>query len=246
MNDFEYHWGMNNSSIPPTKLARARSFLKLSGGYFHAKQKVKVLDAGCGDGVHATVIGEFFREFNYTGIDISRQVIDRCRLAFKDQQNISFELGDINNLKYDDCCFDMVLSYGVIAYLCDPQSALRELSRVVRPNGLIGIWVFPRPKGISYHVLILLRSILKKLPLFISTAFLNVLVPFMGMMPTNSKVSLKSASWKQCREILMVNLLPANLIFPTEEEVAAWFRTSHMDIICCETDMPITIWGKKC
>jgi ubiquinone/menaquinone biosynthesis C-methylase UbiE len=245
MNSFEYHWEINNSAVPPTKLAQARSFLKILCGKFHGDQKVNVLDAGCGDGAHAAVIGEFLREFNYTGIDISQQAIAKCRLAFKDHYNIRFEIGDIYDLKYDDDCFDIVFSYGVIAYMPDPQKALRELSRVVRPNGLIGIWVYPKPKRISYHFLILLRFILIKLPLFISTSLLNALVPFIGMMPTNSKVSLKNASFKQCREILMVNLLPPHLIFPTEDEVAEWFKASNTSITCRDADMPISIWGKK-
>lgn len=82
--------------------------------------------------------------------------------------------------------------------------------------------------------------------MIISISLLNVLVPLIGMMATNSKVSLKNASWEQCREILMVNLLPANLILPTEEDVEMWFRESHLSIVSRVADMPITIWAKKC
>ncbi len=58
-----------------------------------ARDGMKVLDLGCGNGRFA----ELFRgrEIEYLGIDNSEELIKICRERFAGEQNINFEIGDI-------------------------------------------------------------------------------------------------------------------------------------------------------
>ena len=46
-------------------------------------------------------------------------------------------LGDAHNLAFEDGSFGLVLAIGVIPYLHFPQKALREMARVLRPDGFL-------------------------------------------------------------------------------------------------------------
>ncbi len=49
--------------------------------------------------------------------------------------NIEFEVGDSYNLHYQDLCFDKVLASNVLHLLYEPEKALAEIHRVLKPDG---------------------------------------------------------------------------------------------------------------
>jgi hypothetical protein len=58
-------------------------------------------------------------------------------------------------------------------------------------------------------------------------------------------MSLANASWKECKEIVMVNIAPTQLFFPSEEEIINWFKKKNIDIKLKDEVNKITIWGIK-
>jgi len=89
------------------------------------------LDAGCGPGTYTRHLAEGGQEV--VALDYSlptlRKAVARCpgtRL---------WALGDVNALPLPAGRFDGVLCFGVLQALADPEPALRELARVLRPGG---------------------------------------------------------------------------------------------------------------
>lgn len=102
------------------------------------KHHIKILDAGGGDGK----LGLLFAKegHNVTVVDISHQMLDKGRKrALKEELkgNISFIEGDLENLAFfEDNFFDFIICEGsVLSFLPNPNLALKEFYRIIKPGG---------------------------------------------------------------------------------------------------------------
>jgi SAM-dependent methyltransferase len=62
-------------------------------------------------------------------------------------------VGDIEELPFDDATFDVVTAFNAVQYAADPQAAVVELARVVRPGGRVAIGVWGDPARCETEVL---------------------------------------------------------------------------------------------
>ncbi len=92
----------------------------------------RMLVVGCGDGVEAAILAHELGA-RVIGID----VVD----AFHEiaSQAADLRLGDATDLEFEDDSFDFVFSYHALEHISDPDRALREIHRVLRPGG--GFWI---------------------------------------------------------------------------------------------------------
>lgn len=97
------------------------------------------LDAGCGSGYWLGWLAD--NGFNTHGIDGSE---DMVALARAEVPGTRVDVGDVRSLPYGDASFDVALSVEVIRYLPDPDRALAELHRVLRPGGTAIVTGAPR------------------------------------------------------------------------------------------------------
>ncbi|MFB3922537.1 MAG: class I SAM-dependent methyltransferase [Terriglobia bacterium] len=98
----------------------------------------RVLDVGCGAGFFAVALAQ--RGFAVHAVDAVPAMVEQTRRLAKTanvHQRVQAGLGDIQRLNFPDRKFDAALAIGVIPWVDDPNSALRELSRVIRPGGHI-------------------------------------------------------------------------------------------------------------
>lgn len=100
----------------------------------HAREGMRVLDAGCGAGgacVEADKIG-----CEITGLDASAALLDIARRRLPDAR---FQEGDIESLPFGDSEFDAVIAVNSVLYASDAAQAAREMARVTRPEGRVVI-----------------------------------------------------------------------------------------------------------
>jgi ubiquinone/menaquinone biosynthesis C-methylase UbiE len=105
----------------------------------------QVLDIACGTGLvsleAARAVGPGGRVL---GIDLSERMIDAAERRARDLSlsNCSFSRMDAETLALPDGSFDVVLCALGLMYMPDPEQALREMSRVLRPGGRLALAVW--------------------------------------------------------------------------------------------------------
>ena len=94
-----------------------------------------VLECACGTGAITECIAPKCRKLVATDFatGMLRQASKKCRKF----ENILFRRADITNIKCKDARFDKVVAGNVIHLLPEPEKALAELERVVKPGGKI-------------------------------------------------------------------------------------------------------------
>jgi ArsR family transcriptional regulator len=107
-----------------------------------------LLDLGTGTGRLLQLFESIYR--HGTGIDASREMlaVARANLERSGISKASIRLGDIFNLPLESGSFDLVTVHQVLHYLDEPQLALAEAARMLRPGGRLVIVDFA-PHGID-------------------------------------------------------------------------------------------------
>jgi ubiquinone/menaquinone biosynthesis C-methylase UbiE len=106
------------------------------------KKYHKVLDAGCGIGFWLQQFGE--RDFTgVTGIDLSRNSLNLAKQRNKfEKLNNNLIESDLETLPFKDKIFDHVNCQGVIHHTLNPQTAVKEIYRVLRPGGTASLSLY--------------------------------------------------------------------------------------------------------
>jgi len=98
----------------------------------------KWLDIGTGTGAVALRAARAGAEV--TGSDIAPVMIETAkRLATDEGLEITYEVGDAEELPYGNADFDVVSSSFGLIFAPDHEAAARELARVTKPGGRIGL-----------------------------------------------------------------------------------------------------------
>ncbi len=107
----------------------------------------RVLDVACGSGTAALVAARRYCEV--TGIDYVPDLIERAKArAIASGLEVDFRVADAQELPFHDDSFDLILSVYGVQFAPDQQKAAREMFRVCRSGGKIGL-ATPIPEGWS-------------------------------------------------------------------------------------------------
>jgi ubiquinone/menaquinone biosynthesis C-methylase UbiE len=76
------------------------------------------------------------------GLDSDPAIIDRARrlAAERGVDNAQFEVGDIRSIGHADGSFDAAFAHLSLFHVASPLIALREMRRLLRPGGVVGIF----------------------------------------------------------------------------------------------------------
>jgi demethylmenaquinone methyltransferase/2-methoxy-6-polyprenyl-1,4-benzoquinol methylase len=104
----------------------------------------RVLDACCGTGDLALAdlkagAGEVI------GLDFSEPMLERAR---RKSDAVEWVQGDMLSLSYEDASFDAATVGFGVRNVEDLEAGLRELRRVLRPGGRLGVLEITRPRGL--------------------------------------------------------------------------------------------------
>lgn len=99
----------------------------------------RLLEVGVGTGISLPL---YSRHLRITGVDISSAMLDKARERVRAQGLDHVEtiaVMDAESLEFTDGAFDVVVAQYVVTAVPDPERALDEFVRVVRPGGEIVI-----------------------------------------------------------------------------------------------------------
>jgi demethylmenaquinone methyltransferase/2-methoxy-6-polyprenyl-1,4-benzoquinol methylase len=151
----------------------------------------RVLDAACGTGDLA-VADRNAGAGAVVGVDFSSRMLDRARHK---EPRIEWLQGDLLELPFESASFDAATVGFGVRNISDLERGLRELRRVLRPGGRLGVLEITQPRGVAR-------------PFF--TFWFDRLVPFAGrLLPGGRAYSYLPASVRR---------------FPPAEELAETMR----------------------
>jgi ubiquinone/menaquinone biosynthesis C-methylase UbiE len=121
----------------------AKRTLESHGAFFlpYLRPGLSVLDCGCGPGSITMGIAASIAPGEVVGIDFAQSQVEcaRAAAAREGHRNARFETGDAYSLAFESGRFDRVFSHALMEHLADPAAALRELCRILKPGGVIGV-----------------------------------------------------------------------------------------------------------
>lgn len=98
------------------------------------------LDVGCGTGALSDMILRNCGPLELTAVDLSDGFVEMAQKRLG--ATIRCHVGDANNLKFADSSFDYVVSGLILNFIPQPETALREMKRVVTDNGTIATYIW--------------------------------------------------------------------------------------------------------
>ena len=107
-----------------------------------AKEGEVVVDLGCGKGMDAFLARSYCGETGHViGVDMTLDMITVARKIAKKKKydNVEFRLGEIEHLPVADNTADLVISNCVINLSQDKKQVYKEIFRILKPGGRIGI-----------------------------------------------------------------------------------------------------------
>ena len=199
----DIRWVRTLKNMVPARLKYFDEFIEWKGA--------NVLDVGCGGGFMAEALAR--RDAKVTGIDPAAKAIGAAVThAQYSCLNISYNVGNGENLPFADEAFDVVVCVDVLEHVLDLNKLLAQVARVLCPGGVFVFDTINRNLLASLVIVKLAEKVLKLLPhgthdptMFIRPEELrkslaNVMLhagPFVGLGPTgiNRRGDLTFGRW---------------------------------------------------
>src|SRR6185503_17179971 len=100
---------------------------------FASARGKSVLEIGCGNGADGTMFAS--NGADYTGVDLTEEAVEATRAHFEALGlNGRFQRENAEHLSFADNTFDVVYSHGVLHHTPHPETAFREVHRVLKPG----------------------------------------------------------------------------------------------------------------
>jgi ubiquinone/menaquinone biosynthesis C-methylase UbiE len=139
-----------------TYICKTLSFL---AAWAAISPRAVVLDIGCGTGEFEKLLLEKHPNQQIVGVDISQKMLEIAQQKCQGHSNAIFLATSALVLPFSDHSFDVIVSASAFHYFNEPEAALKEMRRVLRPGGgvvigshpycftLTGISTCPSPAG---------------------------------------------------------------------------------------------------
>jgi ubiquinone/menaquinone biosynthesis C-methylase UbiE len=107
----------------------------------HLRAGMRLIDCGCGPGSITVDLAGIVAPGEVIGVDRREDALTHARMLARERgiANVAFEAANIYQLPYADGSFDAAFTCAVLQHLAAPLAALKEIRRVLKPDGVIGI-----------------------------------------------------------------------------------------------------------
>jgi SAM-dependent methyltransferase len=139
MSEVVYTHGTSNEMLGVMSGRRAAEWLNFLLPYL--KPGFNVLDCGCGPGSLTVDVADLVKPGKVVGLDINTDQFEAGRrmAAARGLTNVEFRRGNMAELPFADASLDAVIAITAVQHLPDPLIGLREIRRVLKPGGVVGI-----------------------------------------------------------------------------------------------------------
>ena len=119
-----------------------------------APNGARIIDVPCGGGVALRALRPD-QDVRYTAVDVSERMLERAerRARRRSLSQVEFAIADMRALPFEDGEADLVLCYSGLHMLEDPEPAVRELARCLKPGGELVGTTFLAEASRRQHVL---------------------------------------------------------------------------------------------
>jgi len=102
---------------------------------------MRVLDVGCGPGSITVGFAQVVAPGEVVGIDIEASQVAAAQALAVEREitNVRFEVANAAVLPFPDGSFDAAFEHTLLEHVADPPTVIREMRRVLKPGGLIGL-----------------------------------------------------------------------------------------------------------
>ena len=107
----------------------------------HLRAGMRLLDCGCGPGSITVDLALAVAPGEAIGIDVREDALAQGRALARERRivNVAFQTASVYQLPYADGSFDAAFACAVLQHLAAPLTALKEMRRVLKPGGVIGL-----------------------------------------------------------------------------------------------------------
>ncbi|UVC12196.1 methyltransferase domain-containing protein (plasmid) [Rhizobium sp. TH2] len=129
-NSYDQYMGRWSRKVAPTFLA-----------WLKAPDRAAWIDIGCGTGVLTSAILDSCNPSEIVAVDSALPFIEAARFRITDPR-VQFEVADAQEISAFDHSVDCAVSGLVLNFLPNKAAAIRVMTRVVRPGGVVGLYVW--------------------------------------------------------------------------------------------------------
>lgn len=130
--------------------------------HLHLRADSRVLELGPGSGFFTVEVAPRLNAGRLTLLDLQPAMLRRVRRRLAKRRadtRLGCAAGDAGRLPFADLSFDVAFMVAVLGEVPDPAACLRELRRVVAPNGILSISEHqPDPDFIAFDDLVALAA----------------------------------------------------------------------------------------
>jgi SAM-dependent methyltransferase len=95
------------------------------------RRGLELLDVGCGSGTLLALLKR--RGFRVRGVDFSAEASAIAKL----ENDVDVAIGALDEVHFPDQSFDVVTLFHVMEHVTNPRDVLREVSRILKPQGVV-------------------------------------------------------------------------------------------------------------
>ncbi|HZU77229.1 MAG TPA: methyltransferase domain-containing protein [Dehalococcoidia bacterium] len=133
----------SNRANPAYDAVLQQRSAEAEGAFFlpYLRPGMRLLDCGCGPGTITAGLARRVAPGNAVGVDIDGAELTRAREHASAATTATLDLAaaSVYSLPFRDGSFDAAFVHTVLVHLRDPLAALREVRRVLKPGGVLGV-----------------------------------------------------------------------------------------------------------